>query len=78
MLRPTALLRVGDAKVRSQSARPPQHTSCDDEEPIELYSIGHVHVTLYERTVTKADRDRWRREDEERDRRRIPLGFRAP
>lgn len=77
MLRPTALLRVGDVKVRSTSARPPRH-ACDEDEQLQLLQLGHAELKLHDRSVTKAERAAWRRDDQERDRRRIPLGFRAP
>jgi hypothetical protein len=72
-------LKVGSAEVR-RSARLPEHIhrSCDDDEQLVAFPVGHADATLYERSVTKKERDRWRLEDRERDRRRIPLGFRAP
>lgn len=57
--------------------RLPQHGSGDDPELVPSL-VGTAELQLYERAVTKAERERWRREDAERDRRRIPLGFRLP
>lgn len=51
----------------------------DEEETFELLNlgVGTASIDPHARHVTKAERERWRREDRERDRRRIPLGFRA-
>jgi hypothetical protein len=49
-----------------------------EDEPVGTFDVGNASVTLFERAVTDAERERWREEDEERDRRRIPLGFRPP
>lgn len=57
--------------------RLPQHGSGDDEELFPTL-VGVAEMQLYSRAVTKAERERWRREDLERDRRRIPIGFRPP
>lgn len=39
--------------------------------------VGHATIDMYGYTPTKAQRDKWRKEVEELERRRIPLGFRA-
>lgn len=40
-------------------------------------AVGAASSQLYEREVTDEERCRWQAEDAERDRKRIPLGFRS-
>jgi hypothetical protein len=49
-----------------------------DQELVFDLAVGCADATLYDRHITDAERKKWRDEDAERDRHRIPLGFRAP
>lgn len=57
--------------------RPSSDPYGDDDEILLLMDVGHATLVFHDRHVTDEDRKRWRDEDEARDRRRIPLGFRA-
>lgn len=58
-----------------------QHGDEDYWAPEEIFPgqfpIGTAKLDLYPWTPTAADRARWRREDHDRDARRVRLGFRA-
>lgn len=49
--------------------------SSDDDYTLTL-GIGSASFSIFPRFVTEAEKKRWRKEDAERDARKIPLGFR--
>lgn len=53
-----------------------------DEEFLEgfdyLIGVGHAKFDLAAAEISRTTKRKWAREDRERDRRRIPIGFRAP
>lgn len=53
----------------------------DEDDPdfwfVPVFGVGHAKLESYPREVSQTEKRRWKREDAERDARRIPIGFSA-